>query len=515
MLWPWRRVARHLPELDEALAGVAARELDDDAARFAVWEAVTDALAGAAEPSGLVVLLDDLHWADSLSIALLRHVSFGLADSRVLLLATARDDPATPFGRAVPDLMRRGVSAPIRLSGLAADEVSEWLSNDPAVSGWSALSADLVRRTDGNPFYIRVLTSQPPPRSARLDDVLTERHGIRGVIAAPLLRLPDDVRTTITTAALMSERLSPMLLASATGRTVADVSDHITRATREGLLQHGPSGLSFVHALVRDAVIAQLDPDDRARAEAAIARAMEDTGDESLIGPRATHWDRAGEPGASARCRDAARAAAARAAASHAHDEAVGFARMSVRHARRLGSDGADLAERLAELGRYEWLANLVPAAVNSCIEAVDLAESADRPDLMAQAALVLQGVGSLQVARIVGDLCRRALERIPEDDLAARAGLTSLRAVAAAEEAVDSSADALSAAALDLARRSGPSGRAGRRRGAPLRPVLPSRDRAAHVARRPGGGTGSHVHDRDGFPLGTPVAGGHRAAAG
>ena len=456
VLWPWRRVARRLPELEAVLAAVAAPDLDDDAVRFGVSEAVADALGRAAEPSGLLVLLDDLHWADSLSVALLRHVAFDLATSGVVVVVTARDDPSTPFGRAMPDLLRSGASVPVPLSGLPARDVAEWLTTDPAAAAWLPLADELVSRTDGNPFYIRVLTTQDPPPSGNLDEALVERSGIRGLLVAPYLQLPDEARHTIATAALLSERLSPQLLSAATGRTVSQVSDHIAIGTRAGLLQHGPTGLSFVHALVRDAVIAHTGPHERAVIEAAIATAMDATGDELLVGPSAVHWDRAAGPEASARCRDGARLAAARAAAAHAPEEAVAFARMSLRHARRLGAVGADLAERLVELAQYEWLVSLVPAAIESCVEAVDLAEAAGRPDLMARAALVLQGVGSMGVARVADRLCQRALALIPEEDLAARAGLMSLRAVAAAEEAVDRSADPLSAMALDLARRSG-----------------------------------------------------------
>lgn len=458
VLWPWRRAARRLPELDAVLPQTAPSNLDDDTVRFTISQAVAEALARAAEPSGLLMLLDDLHWADSLSVAVLRHAAFDLAGSGVVVVATARNDSSAPFSRAMPDLLRSGTARHIALSGLTPSEVLEWLTRDgdPTVSQWSALADDLVSRTDGNPFYLRVVTSEAAPLAGSLDDLLARRSGIRGILVSPYLALPDDARHTIATAALMSERLSPQLLAAATSRSVAQVTDHIATATRSGLLQHGPVGLSFVHALVRDAVIAHTARDERAAAEASIARAMEATGDQLLIGPSAMHWDRAEGPVASARCRDGSRLAASLAAAAHAPEEAVTFARMSVRHARRLGSQGADLAERLAELAEYEWLASLVPAAIATCVEAVDVAEAAGRPDLMARAALVPQGIGSLEVARVVGELCRRALTGLPDGELATRAVLTSLQAVAAAEEAVDNGADLLSAEALDLARTSG-----------------------------------------------------------
>ncbi|WP_330475343.1 AAA family ATPase [Terrabacter sp. C0L_2] len=351
VLWPWRRVGTRIPELEEVLATVTAPDLDDDAVRFRVSEAVAEGLRRAAGASGLLILLEDLHWADSLSVALLRHVALDLATSPVLVVATARDDPSTPVGRTLPDLLRGSAAESLPLRGLSPDEVVQWLASDEATAAWCPLADELVTRTDGNPFYIRVLTSEAPPQSGSLDDLLAERSGMRGLLVAPLLRLADDARHTITSAALMSERISPTLLAAATDRTVPVVSDHIAAATRAGLLRHGATGLSFVHALVRDAVVAHTDPQERLGAEAAIAAAMAATGDELLLGAAAAHWDRAGTPEASLRCRDSARTAAAQAATARAHEEAVAFARMSLRHARRLGVEGADLAERLGRAG--------------------------------------------------------------------------------------------------------------------------------------------------------------------
>ncbi|WP_345505658.1 AAA family ATPase [Terrabacter aeriphilus] len=455
LLWPWHRVARRLPALDAVLADVAAPDPDDDALRFRLSDAVADALRGAAGPTGLLVVLEDLHWADSLTVAVLRHVALDLTSSRVLVLVTARKDPATSFGRVVPDLLRGGATS-IPLRGLDADAVRGWLSTDRATAGWTRHADELVARTDGNPFFIRVLTTEPPPPSGTLDQVVRSRPGARDVLAAAFLQLPTGARDTVATAAVLGERLSPMLLAAATGRTVSAVSVDVAIGIRCGLLEHGPTGLSFVHALVRDAVLAHLLPPERAGLEASVAAAMDATGDEELAGPSAVHWHRAEGVEASRRCLERSRVAAAQAAAARAHEEAVGFTRLALEHARRLGVHGARLAELLAEQARSEWLANLVPAALASCVEAVDVAEAAGRPDLMARAALVPQGIGSLDVALVVDGLCERTLARLPEEALAERSGLLALRASAAAERALDTTADPLSLAALELARRSG-----------------------------------------------------------
>jgi DNA-binding CsgD family transcriptional regulator len=277
------------------------------------------------------------------------------------------------------------------------------------------------------------------------------------VLVAPFRRLPEDVRDTITTAALLAERLSPGLVAAASGRATSEVSDHLATAVSAGILRFGTTGLAFTHALVRDAIVAELTDDRRSEVHGRIAAAMEQTGADLLAGPSAVHWDLSGGAAAAAHCRDQARRAAALAAREMAHDRAVEFARLSLRHARQLTAPDQELAEALVELARYEWAAGLLSRALHTCREALDIAEACGDARLMAHAALVPQGIGSVDVSRVVDGLCRRALGRLGSEDDVLRARLLGVRAVAAADEPQGQqsdapTADSLSRAALDLA---------------------------------------------------------------
>ncbi len=459
-LWPWRRVGRDLPAIHRALTAPAGPEpAPDDAARFRMCEAIAVAVADVAVPDGVAILLEDLHWADATSIAILKHLVLDLASIRALVLVTAREDDDTPFGRAWADLTRNPGVVSVPLPGLGVDEVREWLSSDGGTAGWPQWAPELVARTGGNPFYIAAVTAQPPPTvpgPTALDRLVVDRAGLRTILLAPLRDLSAQAQATITTAAVLAERLSPALLAAALGRSTQQVSAQLADAVRAGLLRFGATGLAFRHAIVREAVVAEMSDDDRAAAHERIAGAMDEIGDESLVGPSAGHWDRVPGRSAARRCRDRAARAAKLSARDLAHDQAVAFARMSLRHARELDENDLALAERTLTLARYEWAAGLLPDALRSCADAVDLADRCHRPDLMAQAALIPQGVGSLDVSRVLGGLVRRALSRLPDDEPALRARLLGLLAVHAAEEAVDSSADALSAQALSLARACG-----------------------------------------------------------
>lgn len=455
-LWPWKRVGRDIPQIAAALAAVTAGGEPDDAARFRLGEAVSETVAQVAAPDGLTIVLEDAHWADSASVWILKHLTLELMSARAMVVVTARETAGTPFAAAHADLLRNACSVPVPLGGLSAESVAQWLSATDGTQGWLPHLPDVVARTRGNPFYIRTMTSAPPPGSGTttLDHWLVDRAGLRSVLVAPLLGLSDDARQTVGTAAVFGERLSPALLAAARKYPTERISDHLADAVRAGLLHFGSTGLAFRHAIVRDAICAEMPDDDRSNAHAGIARAMDDTGDESLVGPAAGHWDRAAGPEAAARCRDRATLAAAIAARDLAHDRAVEFARMSLRHSRELDEPDHMLAEQTVALARYEWAAGLLPDALSSCARAVELADAGGRPDLLAEAALIPQGIGSVDVSRFTAGMCRRALDRLPGGDSALRARLLGQLAVAAADEAVDSTAGPLSAAALAMARR-------------------------------------------------------------
>ncbi len=470
-LWPWRRVARDVDGLAAALDTVGAADVDD-AAQWRLTEAVAAVLHGAGPP-GLAVVLEDLHWADPLTLDLLRRLLPEIGRSRVVLVATARHDglDRSALGRTLPQLLRVGTTVHVPVAGLSVDAVATWMAEDDATLPWARHAQELVDSTAGNPFYIRTLVAEVPRPGADVRAALTDRPTWRTVLVAPYRALPAPVRRTVGTAAVMGERLSPGLLAGALDRPVQEVSDHLANAVAAGLLTFGAGGLAFPHALVRDAIAADLEPAERAQAHAGVAAVLESTADPLLAGPAAVHWSRVEGPEAAARCRDlAARAAAAQALAP---EGALELALLALRSARSLGAADEELAARLLVVTRLQWAAGRLPEALESCAAGLDLAAAAGRPDLMADFALVPQGVGSIDVAQVTAGMCRRALAALPDREDARRARLLALCAVADAEAAQSPQAgvraaeggatgpshgtpDELSARALAAARASG-----------------------------------------------------------
>lgn len=442
-LWPWRRVARDVPGLAAALDSV--RRWDtDDAERWQLAEAVVGVLERAATPSGLGVVLEDLHWADTLTLDLLRRLLPEMSRSPVVLIATARHDglEGSALGRALPELLRADNTVHVPVSGLTADAVARWLAADPTKRVWASRAADLVAQTGGNPFYIRTLVSELSHPGADVSAALTHRPTWRTVLVAPYRGLPEPIRRTIATAAVMGERLTPGVLADALDQPVQEVSGHLARAVTAGILHFGTTGLAFNHALVRDAIVTDLGPAEREQVHAGVAAALGRTADPLMAGPAALHWSRVEGPEAAARCRDLAATAAE--SQVLAPDRALDLARLALRSARTLGAPDDELGERLLLVTRAEWAAGMLRQALESCSTGLDLAESAGRPDLMADFALVPQGIGSFDVAQICGGMCRRALAALPLTEATRRARLLALCAVAAAEAAQSPRAEAV-----------------------------------------------------------------------
>jgi DNA-binding CsgD family transcriptional regulator len=473
-LWPWRRVARDLPGLRPALDTL--NDAAGDGARFRLADAVATALAEATADQALSIVLEDVHWADSVSLDLLRRLLPEIASLPVLLVVTARQDGVAdrPFGDVLPQLVRAPNAVHVPLSGLSTEAVETWLAADEATRPWAAHAGDLVGLTGGNPFYIQSLTSElAPAAGVKASAALARRPTWRAVLVAPYRGLPEPTRRTVATAAVLGERLSPTVLAGALGRPIHEVSDHLASAVTVGILHFGDTGLAFTHALVRDAIIAELWPVEREEAHRGVAKALEATRDPLMAGPAAVHWLHVEGVEAATRCRDLAAAAAA--AHVLAPDRGVELARIALESARTLGASDEELAERLLVVTRFEWAAGMLHAALDSCTAGLDLAEAAGRPDLMADFALVPQGVGSFDVARLAGALGQRALAALPPAEGTRRARLLALCAVSEAEAAQSASSassaptdegprvvrgegspEALSAEALAVARASG-----------------------------------------------------------
>jgi DNA-binding CsgD family transcriptional regulator len=419
-LWPWRRVLRALPAVGAAVAGALAevdRALssgaDPDTARFRLATTTADAMVECAEPGGLVVVLEDLHWADESSLRLLRHLAGDLPRSRLLVVGTHRDPYGAPAGRpldaALPELLRAGATRSLRLPPLTEDDVRRYL---PSPAATDEVVRALHRRSGGVPLYLRALASAPDAGPGTADVHAELRCLVRTTVGA----LPPAALDLLDAAAVLGEEVDAGRLAAVTGRPAQEVAAGLDAAVRAGVLTtvpDVPGRRRFAHAVVRDAVYADLAPSVREELHRRAAVALEQLAgdDDAAAGLVVSHWLRAvGGPATLRRAATWARRAAGTATRLLAFDEAARFLGTALDSLQRAGAPEDECAGLLVELATAEFRAGRFAEALGHALAASDAATGLGDPDLLAAAALAVHDVNDPSFPPTLVRMCERAL---------------------------------------------------------------------------------------------------------
>ena len=389
-------LARLLPELPGTTDQPAAGDELTAAARFRLLDELTTVLLAATGERPLVVVLEDLQWADAPSLQLLDFLARRLPASRVLVLGTWRDleqsqgDPLVPL---LADLVPRSTVVPLRPLDEAetARLVAGILGGEPD----PALVAGIRRRTGGNPFFVqqvaRLLLAQPgEPAGIPV--------GVREVVERRLARLGPACATLVTTAAVAGPEFGAALLARVAGEPVATVRNLLDEAVGAHILD-GPQGplrpYRFVHDLFRESILAGLGPPALARLHWRVACALEeerDAGEPVAAAQLADHFAQGGPGAGDAAVRYAA-LAAAEATRRLAHEEA---ARQLARALEILDEPAqADRTGLLLELAGARRRAGDLAGSWQACLQAAELARRAADPNGLARAALGLHAIGT------------------------------------------------------------------------------------------------------------------------
>jgi DNA-binding CsgD family transcriptional regulator len=460
-LWPWRRVLNAVggvAEQDRLIGGGSsdsARSDDLAAARFRAAAAAADALTGAARAADLIVVLEDLQWADHASLFLLRELAAELPESRLLVLATCRDTAGDPWRASLGDLARLPGVQMLRLAPLSETAVADVLRAAGVIMD-PELARFVHARSEGNPLYVitlaRVLAAQPGA-AADADAVARIAAGSAEVshLVSSLLRDLDHGASALLAAASVLGADFDSGLAAAVSGTSQNATGALSGAEACGLVTRQlerPGSWRFTHALVRDGIYASLGEDQRIALHTAAAAALESLAREAP--------ERGGEvaaPDRAALLQAAGWTAAAATAATSAlaFEDAARYLATALAAAESAGAGDTERAGLLIELATAEYRAGQLAASLQHAVTAADAAERDGRLDLVADAALVVRGIGHAPVAVTLLGLCDRALadDRCPA---ARRARLLAQRASALAElgdleAAADGSAEAMAAA--------------------------------------------------------------------
>lgn len=341
-------LARLVPAVRERLANVPdPTPLEPDEERHRLFDAISQFLAASARRVPIVLVVDDLHWADASTIALLRHVARSVPAQRLLLIGIYRDsevDRAHPLSETLGTLRRESGYARVALIGLDSEAVGDLLQH----AGGGPLSEQLIsaiaRDTQGNPFFalelLRHLEEQTQSAAAlaTISDLDLERigvpDGVRHTVGKRLVRLSTAAHSLLQAAAAADGAFRLAVTA-----VVAELDDEqALDAIDEGLAAHlvaptGADSYAFTHALVRHTLYNELNPSRRLRLHRSTAEALERVHGESLAAHAADIAEQyrlsAALPGAE-RGVEHAFAAAGAASAAAAHDRVAAFLQLAI-----------------------------------------------------------------------------------------------------------------------------------------------------------------------------------------
>ncbi len=316
--------------------------------RHRLFLRVLEVLTGLAAQAPVLLVLEDLHWADESSRELLGFLAVRLREQPVMVVATLRDDELSGGARGwLAELERRPRVMSLRLAPLTPAEIGEVVADLlPGASDESR--AAVITAAEGNPLYARELASAGPGRmpASITDAVLAKADGL-----AP------EARALIDQVSVADGGMSHELLAATVTMPEADMLPAVRAAVGAGLLVSDGDGYAFGHALIRQVIYAQILPGERRLLHRRLAGALADQpgSDPGLL---ARHWHLAGSQD---RAAPAAVLAARHAVSVSAYPEAAKNYALAIELASRLPEAGPDLLEEAARAA--SWAGNSEQAA--------------------------------------------------------------------------------------------------------------------------------------------------------
>ena len=471
-------LARLVPELGDRITGLEpALRADPESERSRLFEAVTSWLHTTAASVPVMLVLDDIHWADRPTLLLLRHLVHETARDPILIVGTYRStdlDRSHPLSGMLADLRRDDRVARLAVDGLTADGVAELLER-AAGHDLDERGAELARaifaETAGNPFFVGEIVRHLiesgllVQRDGRWTSDFTLAdvglpEGVREVVGRRISRLDDAAQRVLSLAAVIGQEFAVPVLATVAGSDEDSVIDLLDAARGAGLVNEvGLDRYRFGHALVRATLMEELTTTRRVRTHRKIGETLEalHAGDlDGVMTDLAHHFGEAAAADPEKAVRYATRAGDL-AYESSAPDDAVRWYTLAREH---LDADDADLEtdiRLLTRLGEAEFSAGIGDAKAHLS-DAARRAHEAGLQGAMVEALLVdtrmsfdeEQESDPGKIALLEGAVDSLA------DDPALRARVLGRLAVELIFVADKTRRPALIAEATELARRSG-----------------------------------------------------------
>jgi ATP/maltotriose-dependent transcriptional regulator MalT len=442
--------------------GAARRERGDEAAagRTQLFEALLELFERLADESGLLLVIEDLHWADPSTRAFLTYLAASLCNERVLVVTTYRLDELHrrhPLRPLLAELERDARARRLELRRFTRDELGEALADILGAPPATDLLERLWSRSEGNPLFAEEILAAGLDGRGALPPTLREALMVRFERLEP--RAQDVLRPVA-----VSQRASHELLASATGLQGSELAAALREAIAAQLIVVDDDGqYAFRHALLREVIYDDLLPGERAELHHALARCLEEMwssgGGAHMAAAVAHHYAKAGDQPAALK---ASVLAADAAEAVHAYGEAAAMYERALELWDRVpDAEGLTDHTRIDVLRGAAWCHSLqhdVARAETLLKAAVAEVDEQAEPRL---AATLLERLGRQQWSLGRADEARttrdRALALLPEGDISEeRATILASQAKELMLEARYRDAVTRAREAIDVARAAG-----------------------------------------------------------
>jgi DNA-binding winged helix-turn-helix (wHTH) protein/tetratricopeptide (TPR) repeat protein len=450
-------IAPLLPELRQRLPGLPdAVTLDSEQARFRLFDSIALFLLNASRTRPLLLLLDDLHWADEPSLRLLHFLVRGVRDARVGLLGTYRDVELRrqhPLAQVLGLLAKEPHFRRVLLRGLVEPDVGRFIEDTTGGAAPEGLVRAVFEMTEGNPFFVRE-TVRLLEAEGRLANGAAESWGlslpqsVREVIGRRLDQLSTECNRVLGLAALMGREFGVGILEQVAelprdallerleeALAAGIVNDHTRRAAGAAPLPLGH--YAFAHALIRETLREEIRGPQRVRLHRRIAEVLEASyarAVDSHLPELAHHFFEAAPGGDVERAIDYGVRAAQQALELMAWEEGVAhYERALEVEELAVPADDARKGELVLGLAQALWRAGLYPRAREVFQQALGLARRLGDGRKLARAALGMGGWPQFRFDDPLGGpgdeyraLLEEALGQLGQEELALRARLVS-----------------------------------------------------------------------------------------
>jgi DNA-binding winged helix-turn-helix (wHTH) protein/tetratricopeptide (TPR) repeat protein len=466
-------IQEHLPDLQLAPETVSAQ------ARFRFFDSFSLFLKRVTQQQPLVIILDDLHWADAFTLLLLQFVAKELPDMRLLMLITYRDVEGGQNEQLSPTLgalARVQESRSLALSRFSQDEVSRFIALVTAQTPPLALVSAVYQRTEGNPFFVtevvhafatRSQNGSTPSVSAA---TATLPHRVRDAVALRLQAVSHQCREMLTFAsALGLEFRRTTLEALCVEGHLTFTPEQLAQLLREAEAAHfivtdveHLGRYRFAHALVQETLYGAMDSPQRTHLHHCIGKVLEQTvhADTQLhLAELARHFSQGVPTGDINKALTYTSKAAEQAAARFGYEEAAEYYRRALQLL-DLQPNERQRGEWLIALGEAQRRVGATEAARTTFRQASELARALAAPELLARAALGFAvGFAGINVSGGVEDplvvsLLEEALRGLATHDSPLRARVLGRLAMELYWSESQEHRNALSQQAVQMARR-------------------------------------------------------------